>query len=69
MITWEGGDCPPANGEKLYCMVKDNGIGMEQEKLRSLWADIKAEEPQETNIAIRNIYQRLGSTTGRISTS
>src|SRR5690554_5840676 len=45
--------------KKLYCMVKDNGIGMNAEKLRSLWADIKAEEPQETNIAIRNIYQRL----------
>lgn len=46
-------------GKKLYCMVKDNGVGMGAEKLRRLWADIKAEEPQETNIAIRNIYQRL----------
>jgi two-component system sensor histidine kinase YesM len=46
-------------GKKLYCMVKDNGIGMAADKLHRLWTDIKAEEPQETNIAIRNIYQRL----------
>lgn len=47
-------------GNKLYCMVKDNGIGMAAERLRRLWVDIKAEEPQEANnIAIRNIYQRL----------
>src|SRR5690554_5227027 len=48
-----------AMGKKLCCMVKDNGIGMAAEKLRRLWADIKAEEPREANIAIRNIYQRL----------
>lgn len=45
--------------KKLYCMVKDNGIGISAEKLRHLWADIKGEEPQAGNIAIRNIYQRL----------
>ena len=32
---------------------------MAADKLHRLWTDIKAEEPQETNIAIRNIYQRL----------
>lgn len=46
-------------GQKLNCVVKDNGIGMTAERLRGLWADIKAEEPQEGNIAIRNIYRRL----------
>lgn len=46
-------------GKKVHCTVTDNGIGISAEKLHTLWADIKAEEPGETNIAIRNIYQRL----------
>jgi two-component system sensor histidine kinase YesM len=48
-----------ATGKKLHCMVKDNGVGMTAQKLRNLWADIKAEESRAENIAIRNIYQRL----------
>lgn len=43
-------------GNKLHCVVKDNGIGISAEKLQRLWADIKNEEPQAANIAIRNIY-------------
>jgi len=46
-------------GNKLHCVVKDNGIGISAEKLQRLWADIKNEEPQAANIAIRNIYHRL----------
>ena len=47
------------SGEKIFCTVQDNGIGISAEKLRRLWADMKAAESRETNIAIRNIYQRL----------
>jgi two-component system sensor histidine kinase YesM len=47
------------NGEKIICMVQDNGIGISTDQLCRLWADIKAEESREKNIAIRNIYQRL----------
>lgn len=45
--------------KKIHCTVTDNGIGISTDKLHNLGANIKAEVSEETNIAIRNIYQRL----------
>ena len=51
-------------GGRLIARSRIMGSGCSAEKLRRLWADIKAEEPRETDLAIRNIYQRLSSITG-----
>lgn len=45
--------------KKLKCIIKDNGIGIEKEKLERILYGIKSDGIKGNNIGIENIYKRL----------
>ncbi|AZO96250.1 sensor histidine kinase [Halocella sp. SP3-1] len=47
------------SGDKLICIVRDNGIGIKKDKLNFILKHIKDEDIQGNSIGINNIYQRL----------
>ncbi|MEJ6950275.1 sensor histidine kinase [Natronospora cellulosivora (SeqCode)] len=44
--------------DKLKCIIKDNGIGIEEDKLEQIYDIIKLKE-ERYNIGIQNVYKRL----------
>lgn len=44
---------------KLKCIIKDNGIGINGKKLQLILSTIKNQDEQGNNIGIENIYKRL----------
>lgn len=44
---------------RLECLIKDNGIGIEEEKLERLLRSLEDERLAGENIGIKNVYQRL----------
>lgn len=48
-----------SNSSHLVCIIKDNGIGMDQEKLKQLRHSLEKEEVEGEHIGIRNVYHRL----------
>lgn len=44
---------------KLVCIIKDNGVGINEEKLDSMLKDVKKEKTKNNNVGIANIYKRL----------
>ncbi|MGG1311429.1 cache domain-containing sensor histidine kinase [Cohnella laeviribosi] len=48
------------SGEFLQCFVSDTGVGIEADKLRELWAEIREEgESGNKTYGLKNLYQRL----------
>lgn len=45
--------------EKLHCIIKDNGIGIEKSHLEKLCEHIREKEYQSSKIGIKNVYRRL----------
>ena len=44
----------------MVIRVIDNGIGMEQDKLRQLLQDVRSDQAKDgTHVGIRNVYRRL----------
>lgn len=50
---------------KLHCIIKDNGIGIEEEKLKYIMEQIKNRDIHSQNIGMENIYRRLELYYGR----
>jgi two-component system sensor histidine kinase YesM len=48
------------SGPFLQCSVSDTGVGIEEEKLRELWTEIREEgESGNRTYGLKNLYQRL----------
>ncbi|MFS0722741.1 sensor histidine kinase [Paenibacillus sp. 1P07SE] len=43
----------------LLCLVKDNGVGMEEERLRGLMRSLNEHEEIGDNVGLKNLYYRL----------
>ena len=43
----------------LEVNVIDNGVGMEEEKLKQLMADVRSDRAIDSHVGIRNVYRRL----------
>ncbi|GGG60737.1 sensor histidine kinase [Paenibacillus radicis (ex Gao et al. 2016)] len=48
-----------AEGEELVFLLRDNGIGMEEDKLRYVLSERSLEEDSEEHVGIRNVIARL----------
>jgi len=45
--------------KKLKCLIQDNGVGIEKEKLEQLYRSLEDNELVGENIGIKNVYHRL----------
>lgn len=46
-------------GNRLKCLIQDNGVGIEKEKLEQLYRSLEDNELVGENIGIKNVYYRL----------